>query len=67
MKFKRRKRSYKKRQRTPRQRQNRLRKYMKLGMAVLGILCVALVVLRVTGVNPFKELIVKMRERILKQ
>ena len=36
MKFKRRKRSYKKRQRTPRQRQNRLRKYMKLGMAVLG-------------------------------
>ena len=55
MKFKRRKRSYKKRQRTPRQRQNRLRKYMKLGMAVLGILCVALVVLRVTGVNPFKR------------
>ena len=55
MKFKRRKRSYKKRQCTPRQRQNRLRKYMKLGMAVLGILCVALVVLRVTGVNPFKR------------
>ena len=55
MKFKRRKRSYKKRQRTPRQRQNRLRKYMKLGMAVLGILCVALVVLRVIGVNPFKR------------
>lgn len=55
MKFKRRKRSYKKRQCTPRQRQNRLRKYMKLGMAVLGILCVALVVLRVTDVNPFKR------------
>lgn len=55
MKFKRRKRSYKKRQCTPRQRQNRLRKYMKLGMAVLGILCVALVVLRVTGVNLFKR------------
>lgn len=55
MKFKRRKRSYKKRQRTPRQRQNCLRKYMKLGMAVLGILCVALVVLRVIGVNPFKR------------
>ena len=46
MKFKRRKRSYKKRQRTPRQRQNRLRKYMKLGMAVLGILCVVLVELQ---------------------
>ena len=45
MKFKRRKRSYKKRQCTPRQRQNRLRKYMKLGMAVL----------RVTGINPFKR------------
>lgn len=55
MKFKRRKRSYKKHRCTPRQRQNRFRKYMKLGMAVLGILCVALVVLRVTGVNSFKR------------
>lgn len=55
MKFKRRKRSYKKRRCTPRQRQKRLRKYMKLGMAVLGILCVVLVVLRVTGVNLFKR------------
>ena len=55
MKFKRRKRSYKKHRCTPRQRQNRFRKYMKLGMAVLGILCVALVVLRVTGVNPFQR------------
>ena len=55
MRLRRRKRTYRKRRYTPRQRQNRLRKYMKIGMAVLGILCVALVVLRITGVNPFKR------------
>lgn len=55
MKLKRRKKSYKNRRYTPRERQNRLRKYIKLGMAVLGILCAVLIVLKVMGVNPFKR------------
>lgn len=55
MRHKRRKRTYKKRQDTPRQKQNCLRKYMKMGVVVFGILCAALIALRITGVNPFNK------------